>query len=179
MEIVNTVCGKDNWFQFVMSFQSCHLTQMFHQLVTFLLFTFCWIFYCPAGHYLLLRIIFFYKFLCSRAISSLETAVDRLSHQFDKIMANQVSRPVWHSASTLSITEATALASDITEKQRSPVSPRVRTSSHLFSLSSVPSVTPSSESWRMPFMFKCLGTLRYVYKTILSLSAFIVKNSSL
>ena len=89
--------------------------------------------------------------------------MDRLSHQFERIVGvNQiVSRPVRHAASTSSIAEATSLAVDITsEKQRSPVSPRIRTASQVFNLNSVPSATPSSETWRMPFMFKCLGTLR-------------------
>lgn len=96
---------------------------------------------------------------CTDAISSLENAVDRLSHQFDRVMA--VNRPVWHSVSTSSIIEATSLANnDIAEKQKSPISPRVRTSSNLFPLPSVLIGSSSNENWRMPFMFKCLGTLR-------------------
>ena len=94
------------------------------------------------------------------AISSLETTVDRLSHQFERIAGYQPISRVRHAISTSSIAEAPSLTVDITEKQRSPVSPRIRTTSQLFQLPSAPNATPSSETWRMPFMFKCLGTLR-------------------
>ena len=90
----------------------------------------------------------------------METTVDRLAHQFERIVGSQLSRPVRHAASTSSIAEVTSLAIDMTERQRSPVSPRIRTASQVFALNSVPSATTSSETWRMPFMFKCLGTLR-------------------
>ncbi len=90
----------------------------------------------------------------------METTVDRLAHQFERIVGSQLSRPVRHAASTSSIAEVTSLAIDMTERQRSPVSPRIRTASQVFALNAVPSATTSSETWRMPFMFKCLGTLR-------------------
>ena len=85
------------------------------------------------------------------------------------MVGQQLSRPVRHSMSTSSVAELTSLAVDIdiSEKQRSPVSPRIRTTSQLFALQSVPSATPSSETWRMPFMFKCLGTLRWEDRVIL------------
>ncbi|CAB3981639.1 E3 ubiquitin- ligase TRAF7-like [Paramuricea clavata] len=97
---------------------------------------------------------------CTDAISSLETTVDRLSHQFERIVGSQLSRPVRHAVSTSSIVEGNSLDIDVTKKQRSPVSPRIRSTTEVFALPSVPSATPSSEIWRMPFMFKCLGTLR-------------------
>ena len=96
----------------------------------------------------------------SSAISSLETTVDRLSHQFERIVGSQLSRPVRHAVSTSSIFEGISLDVDGTKKQRSPVSPIIRSTTEVFALPSVQSATPSSEIWRMPFMFKCLGTLR-------------------
>lgn len=130
---------------------------MFHALL--FSFNFTYILSAGSTFFTHVTMIDFVKHVFS-AISSLETTVDRLSHQFERIVGHQISRPVRHAASTSSIAEITSLAIDVTEKQRSPVSPRIRTTSHLFQLAPVPSATPSSETWRMPFMFKCLGTLR-------------------